>query len=197
MGAGDAQVPPHHARGGRCHQRGYRKHGLRACVPLRGNEVPADVIAKFCVYGYIDMEDRGFSEAEANGQVEKLSSASLLAPPAPTDCADDSSDEDIDRAQSGLETPGPLPASSSRLVIAGSSEIDIPMGSYVVPIQSTSRLKRLHNLGECLMKPGVDYVEFENMGLELPPATSYGAACRRSSATARFSRKRFPQAHPP
>ena len=95
---------------------------------FESNEVPADIIAKFGVFGYTDMEGRGFSEAEANSQVEKLSSASLLAPPSPTDCADDSSDEDIDGAQSGLETPEPLPVSSSHLVIAGSSEIDIPMG---------------------------------------------------------------------
>ena len=53
------------------------------------------------------------------------------------------------------------------------------MGAYIVSIQSKSRFRRLHKMGECWMRPGIDYLEFEVLGLELPLASSYSAVCRR------------------
>ena len=118
------------------------------------------------------MHDKGFSLAEINSQLDRLAVSGQQAPPSPTDLADASSDEDDEK------TPEAMPEASPRLVVVDPTEAEIPIGSYIVSIQARSRFKRLHRLGECWRKPGVDYVEYEVLGLELPPASRYSAVCR-------------------
>ena len=123
------------------------------------------------------MLSKGFSETVASDQVDRLLTTPFSdRPPLPTEVAEESDAEELEE---GAETPVPLPLASSRLVIRDPEEQELELGSFLVSVQTKTRFRRLHKLGECWRKPGVDYLEYEVLGLELPPAASYNAVCHQ------------------
>ena len=58
------------------------------------------------------------------------------------------------------------------------SDTAIAMGAFVISIQVKSGFKRLHRMGDCALRPGVDYACFENLGSEEPAARFYTAKCK-------------------
>ena len=118
---------------------------------------------------------KGYPVSDISEQVSRLTaSPSSIRPPSPTELADESEKEED---SPGEATPTPIPESSCKLVFVDAAETDIPLGTYLVSVQVRSRFRRLHKYGECWRKPGVDYLEFEILGPELPPPTAYNAIC--------------------
>ena len=59
-------------------------------------------------------------------------------------------------------------------------QFPVPLGLYVVSIQRSSTLRRLHLVGNRPLIPGVDFHKYEMLG-EVPPDTSaYSKVCSRS-----------------
>ena len=54
----------------------------------------------------------------------------------------------------------------------------VPLGTFVASVQKAGRFKRLHQVGECSLQPGVDYGEFTVFGISKPHASQYTAVCR-------------------
>ncbi len=54
----------------------------------------------------------------------------------------------------------------------------IPAQGYTVSISRKKRIRTLHLIGSCYRRPGVDYANYEHLGLEDPPASAYNAYCR-------------------
>ena len=95
-------------------------------------------------------------------------------------------DGDIDGADvAGRAVPeevlGPLPT-RTRYIVAD-PDLAIAQGTYVISIRKYSRLRRLHRVGGCHLRPGVDYLDFENHGDMLPAAVQYHHLCKRCFAT--------------
>ena len=69
-----------------------------------------------------------------------------------------------------------------------------PVGAFVASVSGRS-LRRLHKVGSCPMVPGVDYGNFEFLGMAMPKADAFDAYCKRcfgpvtplSSSSAAFS----------
>jgi len=51
-------------------------------------------------------------------------------------------------------------------------------GQYLVSIQGKSGFRRLHLVGACFRVPGVDYLQYELLGQNLPATSTYHASCR-------------------
>mgnify|MGYP001103874056 CR=1 FL=1 len=58
------------------------------------------------------------------------------------------------------------------------SESQIAIGSYVISIQAKTGFKRLHRIGDCALRPGVDYACFEELGMDEPSTRHYTAKCK-------------------
>ena len=86
----------------------------------------------------------------------------------------ESSDED---AAAALPVAPPAPA-VSRLVVAAAASAGPSLGSYVVSLHSRSRFRRLHRVGDCWRRPGLDFLDYEVLGADLPDSASYDAACK-------------------
>ena len=56
--------------------------------------------------------------------------------------------------------------------------LESAMGQYVVSIQGKSGFRRLHLVGACFRVPGVDYLQYELLGPNLPSPSAYHASCR-------------------
>ena len=72
------------------------------------------------------------------------------------------------------DPPPPLPEVSHH----GINEEVLPIGAFVASISSRG-FRRLHKVGSCPMVPGVDYGNFEFLGLSRPEADTFGALCKR------------------
>ena len=121
------------------------------------------------------MRHLGTPEEDISEQVSRLRIDPLeVRPPLPTEPAEESN-ENVDDA--GSEDPLPITDTSSKLVVADANIAEIPLGTFVVSLQARTRFRRLHRVGDCWRKPGVDYLDFEILGMELPKAAMYNAAC--------------------
>lgn len=70
-----------------------------------------------------------------------------------------------------------LCAETSRLTAPQLPLVDA-IGQYVVSIQGKSGFRRLHLVGACFRVPGVDYLQYELLGQNLPATSTYHASCR-------------------
>ena len=53
------------------------------------------------------------------------------------------------------------------------------LGQYVVSVSGkTGKTRRLHKVGDCFRKPGVDYRDFVVLGLEEPAPSEYSHQCQ-------------------
>ena len=52
------------------------------------------------------------------------------------------------------------------------------MGRLVISITQKKRLRRLHRIGGCWLKPGVDYLEYEILENEVPVPGTFDLPCR-------------------
>ena len=86
----------------------------------------------------------------------------------------ESSDED---AAAALPAAPPTPV-VSRLVVAAAASAGPSLGSYVVSLHSRSRFRRLHRVGDCWRRPGLDFLDYEVLGADMPDSSSYDAACK-------------------
>jgi len=50
---------------------------------------------------------------------------------------------------------------------------------YVISIRPRSGFRRLHLLGACPRKPGVDYLRYVQMGTKCPPAEEFNDYCKQ------------------
>ena len=55
---------------------------------------------------------------------------------------------------------------------------DLPAGTFVASVQR-SGFKRLHKIGSCPRRPGLDYSSFEVMGLTEPAPEMYSQRCKQ------------------
>ena len=73
-------------------------------------------------------------------------------------------------------------ASAIADVLRGKHKADftphVDNGDFVVAIRTRSRFRTLHRRGSCFRIPGRDFLEWESFGPEVPPPTSFNAACR-------------------
>ena len=70
---------------------------------------------------------------------------------------------------------GPLPAIMDRQEPEEISEL--PTSGYVITFTFKKRLRRLHYIGRCYRRPGVDYYDYEAHGETLPPPDRYDKTC--------------------
>lgn len=120
------------------------------------------------------MSAKGFSDEDISDQLSRLRCCPVgERPPSPTELAEPGEEA----SDSEEVTPVPVPESSSRLVVADPAPLDIPAGSYLVSIQARTKFRRLHKIGECWRRPGVDFLLFEVLGQELPQPSQYNAVC--------------------
>ena len=59
----------------------------------------------------------------------------------------------------------------------------IPLGMYLVSVQPRSRFRRLHRMGECAYRPGVDFKSFELLGESEPSPNQFTARCKHCFRT--------------
>ena len=70
----------------------------------------------------------------------------------------------------------PAPPTPGKHHIADAS--DLPLGSFVVSVQRGGRFRRLHRLGDCPLRPGVDYSEFRALGCDEPSREQFTVRCK-------------------
>ena len=79
------------------------------------------------------------------------------------------------------EVPCELESFSTEDLVEASKDVDLeeeaPVCGFVVAITS-SRLRRLHFVGNCGKIPGVHYRSYEAFDNEVPDATKYDRRCR-------------------
>ena len=68
---------------------------------------------------------------------------------------------------------------------SASDEVVVPSGTFVVSVKPRSGFRRLHRVGDCPMKPGLDYFTFEVLGDAMPEPSKYNARCGRCWREAR------------
>ena len=68
----------------------------------------------------------------------------------------------------------PLPAIMDAPV---PDEKELPKSGYVVTFMFERRLRRLHYVGRCYRKPGVDYFDYDSYGELLLAADQYDKTC--------------------
>ena len=56
-------------------------------------------------------------------------------------------------------------------------EKELPTSGYVITYTFKKRLRRLHYIGRCYRRPGVDYYDYEAHGETLPPPDRYDKTC--------------------
>lgn len=88
------------------------------------------------------------SVPEAGGLIQDLASLAAKDPPLPAI----------------MDAPGP-------------PENEPPKAGYVITYTFKRRLRRLHYLGRCYRRPGVDYFDYESYGEVLPTADCYDKTC--------------------
>ena len=96
-----------------------------------------------------------------------------------------SEEEDSEAASSGggdsqEAGPGkqPLQDEDFQGPLVVDDELALDLGAYVLSVQNKSGFRRLHRIGACWRKPGVDYENFRVLGFDLPPASAYDAVCK-------------------
>ena len=52
------------------------------------------------------------------------------------------------------------------------------MGCFVISVSEKRKIRRLHRVGSCWMRPGVDYRNFEILGMDPPRAAQYVSGMR-------------------
>ena len=75
----------------------------------------------------------------------------------------------------------PLADEVATAELTGPLASEVPVlafGTFVVSVQRNGKFKRLHQIGGCGRKPGVDYACFTALGMEAPDASSYTAKCK-------------------
>ena len=71
----------------------------------------------------------------------------------------------------------PEPPSHTRCVVAVPPEFSL--GDFVSSWQKRSDFKRLHRVGDCPLRPGVDFLSFIVHGPSEPAAIEYTVKCKR------------------
>ena len=59
----------------------------------------------------------------------------------------------------------------------------LPAGTYVVSIQRQSNFRRLHIVGSCPSRAGIDFAHFEAFGTTQPEDKHYTACCKHCLKT--------------
>ena len=70
----------------------------------------------------------------------------------------------------------PLPAIMDAPV---PDEKELPKSGYVITFTFKGGLRRLHYVGRCYRRPGVDYFDYESYGELLPAADQYDKTCKQ------------------
>ena len=60
---------------------------------------------------------------------------------------------------------------------SGSGRLPPKVTGYVVSISTKKHVRRLHFLGGCHRVPGIDYLDYEQMGEHVPDPDTYDAYC--------------------
>ena len=68
-------------------------------------------------------------------------------------------------------------ASARPMSTAGSGRLPEEATGYVGSISAKTKVRRLHFLGACHRVPGLDYLDFELLGSEVPDCSLYDAYC--------------------
>ena len=121
------------------------------------------------------------SEDDINSQLTKLRSSRSsqeegarsplpVAPPSET-CGEG-------ELEGRLEEEVPVLCAETSRLTAPQLPLVNAMGQYVVSIQGKSGFRRLHLVGACFRVPGVDYLQYELLGQNLPATSTYHASCR-------------------
>ena len=84
-------------------------------------------------------------------------------------------DAEVEVLGAGAGDPHPLLPGVSRYSI---NEEVPPVGAFVASVSGRS-FRRLHKVGSCPMVPGVDYVNFEFLGMARPKSDTFDAYCKR------------------
>ena len=167
-----------------------REGGEAAAVAraVRSGEDPASILDETGLFEDLSrfMLAAGVPEDRVAEQLKKLKfSADLTTPRSVTvvdgaevqDLGADVEDLDAEAEVLGADAgdPHPLLPGVSRYSI---NEEVPPVGAFVASV-SSRRFRRLHKVGSCPMVPGVDYGNFEFLGLSRPKADTFGAHCKR------------------
>ncbi len=80
-------------------------------------------------------------------------------------------------SRDGVRETDPSARGDGDDVAAGGSRLPTEVTGYVVSITGRSRYRRLHLLGKCHRVPGVDYVDYELLGPDLPGPEAYHGHC--------------------
>lgn len=115
------------------------------------------------------LHHKGYTEADIKDQVTRLTVSPLCAMPVdvpePSPVSSGISDDEM----------APVP-SASGLIEQTELSSDIPEGTYVVSTAGSAR--RLHQVGRCWRKPGVDYLSFMVLGSSPPDPSLYKTFCK-------------------
>ena len=78
------------------------------------------------------------------------------------------------------EDPAPMRNErvSERHVVADPCSTAVPLGIFVVSIHPKTSFRRLHQMGSCSYRPGLDSRLFEELGAEMPHVSHYDARCK-------------------
>ena len=95
--------------------------------------------------------------------------------PAPEHFASTIPDSELEAPITHIELV-PAPPTPGKHQVADAD--DLPLGTFVVPIQRGGRFRQLHRLGDCPLKPGVEYCGFEALGSDEPPHKLLSVRCK-------------------
>ena len=76
-----------------------------------------------------------------------------------------------------------LPSRPGTGYVVSDPDLTVSQGSYVVSIRQHTRVRRLHRVGSCHLRPGLDYTDFVQYGDVLPSASEYHHLCKRCFST--------------
>ncbi len=86
-----------------------------------------------------------------------------------------------------MPTEGGEPGGRRDAVASHRARLPSDAVGYVVSISGKRLFRRLHRLGGCHRVPGVDYREFELLGVDFPPSTAYDGHCAQCWRDATFA----------
>ena len=102
-----------------------------------------------------------------------MSVADLLIPSPPPSAAHTDAVESIEDGTAIEEAAVSAPIKSS------GETCPLALGTFVVSISRRCRFRRLHRIGDCPIRPGLDYHEFDELRMEEPGVEPFDARCRR------------------
>jgi hypothetical protein len=148
---------------------------------FRGGDDPASVLDETGLFEDLGrfMRAAGVPEDRVAEQLKRLEFSSGVATPAtvpysPTEERDPEADAFGSGAVVEVDPPPPLPGVSRYNI----NEEVPPVGAFVACVSSRS-FRRLHKVGSCPMVPGVDYGNFDFLGMAMPKADTFDVHCKR------------------